>query len=84
MSLIGLAILSNHVMFYLFSDWRIHNQTKEQTTFYRQIVRWFGDSPSDQCPFSVHNLSEIGKIFGKQPGEWYGPSSVAYILRYAL
>ncbi|KAL4235774.1 Cysteine protease atg4c [Mactra antiquata] len=69
---------------FLGRKWRLHNQTKEQSTFYRQIVQWFGDTLSDQCPFSVHKLSEIGKLFGKQPGEWYGPSSVAYILRDAV
>ena len=67
--------------FNIFTEWRVHDQTKDQETFYRQIISWFGDSSSDQCPFSVHRLAEIGKSFGKQPGEWYGPSSVAYIVR---
>jgi len=62
-------------------DWRVYNQNKEQETFYRMIITWFGDTNSDQCPFSVHRLAEIGKSFGKLPGEWYGPSSVAHILR---
>ncbi|XP_052271525.1 cysteine protease ATG4D-like [Dreissena polymorpha] len=72
------------VTHFLGRDWRVHHQTKDQETFYRTIIQWFGDSPSDQCPFSIHRLAEIGKSFGKQPGEWYGPSSVAYILRDAL
>ncbi|XP_045158579.2 cysteine protease atg4da-like [Mercenaria mercenaria] len=69
---------------FLGRDWRVHNQTKEQETFYRQIIQWFGDSLSDQSPFSLHHLVELGKVFGKQPGEWYGPSSVAYIIRDAV
>ncbi|XP_052777624.1 cysteine protease ATG4C-like [Mya arenaria] len=72
------------IIHFLGRDWRVHTQSKEQETFYRMIIQWFGDSNSDQCPFSVHRLAEIGKTFGKQPGEWYGPSSVAYILRDAM
>ncbi|WAR23264.1 ATG4D-like protein [Mya arenaria] len=63
------------IIHFLGRDWRVHTQSKEQETFYRMIIQWFGDSNSDQCPFSVHRLAEIGKTFGKQPGEWYGPSS---------
>lgn len=69
---------------FLGRDWRVHNQTKEQETFYRQIIKWFGDSLSDQCPFSLHHLVEYGKVYGKQAGEWYGPSSVSYIIRDAV
>ena len=62
----------------------MYHQSREQETFYRHIIQWFGDSASDQCPFSIHRLVELGKAYGKHAGDWYGPSSVAYIFRYCL
>lgn len=61
----------------MFSD-----QTREQETYRKQIIRWFGDYLCDESPFSMHRLVEVGKTLGKQPGEWFGPASVAHILKY--
>ncbi|KAL3869049.1 hypothetical protein ACJMK2_041792 [Sinanodonta woodiana] len=72
------------VIHFLGRDWGLHEQKKDEETFYRQIIAWFGDSVSDQCPFSIHKMAEVGKNYGKQPGEWYGPSTISYILRDTL
>lgn len=65
-----------------FSDWNVfRDQNTEEETFRKQIIRWFGDFPTEQSPFSIHHLVEIGKKLGKDPGDWYGPSSVAHIMR---
>ncbi|KAK3612596.1 hypothetical protein CHS0354_042104 [Potamilus streckersoni] len=69
---------------FLGRDWGLHEMKKDEETFYRQIIAWFGDSISNQCPFSVHKMAEVGKKYGKQPGEWYGPSTISYILRDTL
>lgn len=73
------------VTHYLGRDWNVfHHQSREQDTYRKQIIRWFGDFPSDDSPFSIHRLVDIGKALGKQPGDWYGPSSVAHIMRDAM
>ena len=51
---------------------------------YLQVLRWFDDSAGLQAPFSLHTLVDIGTRSGKNVGDWYGPSSVAYVLRDAL
>ncbi|XP_025110135.1 cysteine protease ATG4D-like isoform X1 [Pomacea canaliculata] len=73
------------VQHFLGRDWRVYSEQKpEDLTFYREIIRWFGDYPSDKMPFSLHHLVELGTSVGKMPGDWYGPASVAHILRDAL
>ncbi|XP_064607333.1 cysteine protease ATG4C-like [Liolophura sinensis] len=70
---------------FLSRDWRLFNhQTKEQQLYHKQIIRWFSDFPSDQSPFSIHALVQLGEKTGKRPGDWYGPASVAHILKEAI
>jgi cysteine protease ATG4 len=70
---------------FLGRDWRLSShQDRQQEAFHRQIIRWFGDYPSDQSPFSVHRLVKVGQALGKKAGDWYGPSSVAHIAKEAM
>jgi len=63
-------------------DWKVYSEQRpEDMAFYREIIRWFGDHPSDKMPFSIHRLVELGTSVGKMPGDWYGPASVAHIFR---
>lgn len=62
-------------------SWRIQNRDRGLNV-YRQIIKWFADY--QQCPFSVHQLVEIGSTLGRKPGEWYGPATVATMLREAM
>lgn len=64
--------------------YRRNNQTEASDYVHRQVVRWFGDRTADASPFSLHKLVQMGYESGKQAGDWYGPSSAAYILREAL
>ncbi|KAH9491694.1 Cysteine protease atg4d [Bulinus truncatus] len=70
---------------FLTRDWRLHDsQNETQRAFYREIIRWFSepiDAPSDKNPFCLHHLADFGRVHHKDPGQWYGPSSVAYIFR---
>ncbi|XP_041475028.1 uncharacterized protein LOC121423669 isoform X2 [Lytechinus variegatus] len=73
------------ILHFLGRGWNIYKpQTQEMLQFHRQIVRWFGDQPLDMSPFSVHRLVGIGQTNGKKVGDWYGPSSVAHILKEAM
>ena len=56
----------------------------QESIYHHQIIRFFGDLPGMECPFSIHRLVEIGVESGKQAGDWYGPASVAYVLRYIV
>lgn len=70
---------------YLGPEWNVFSdQTREQETYRKQIIRWFGDYLCDESPFSMHRLVEVGKSLGKQPGEWFGPASVAHILKETM
>ncbi|CAI9725603.1 Hypothetical predicted protein [Octopus vulgaris] len=61
--------------------WRLQHRDKDLNV-YRQIIKWFADY--QQCPFSVHQLVDIGSTLGRKPGEWYGPATVATMLRLAM
>lgn len=70
------------VFSFLDSDWNLYkSQTVESERLHRQIIQWFGDQPSDMSPFSLHHLVEIGKRGGKRAGDWFGPASVAHIIK---
>ncbi|XP_011310577.1 cysteine protease ATG4D isoform X3 [Fopius arisanus] len=51
---------------------------------HRMIIKWFGDQPATQSPFSIHSLVSLGASTGKRAGDWYGPASVAYLLGQAV
>eukprot|EP01083_Nonionella_stella_P142528 441183_1 len=51
---------------------------------YGKILRSFLDSPSDQHPFSIHNLLRAGACFKKKAGTWFGPSETCHMMRECL
>lgn len=42
---------------------------------YCKILSLFMDNMTDNelSPFGIHQISEVGYKFKKQPGDWYGP-----------
>jgi len=52
---------------------------------HRAIIQLFSDAPDDaKSPLSIHKLVGLGRAAGKQPGEWFGPSSVSHLLAMAV
>ncbi|XP_015511964.1 cysteine protease ATG4D [Neodiprion pinetum] len=51
---------------------------------HRMIIKWFGDQPAPLSPLSIHALVSLGTAAGKKAGDWYGPSSVAHLLKQAV
>lgn len=78
-SLLAQAFL-NH---YLHRNWRFTGaKSDKEDMIHRMLIKWFADDNNPvQSPFSIHQLVHQSKFLGKQPGDWYGPSSVAYILK---
>jgi cysteine protease ATG4 len=46
-----------------------------------RIVGWFLDDYSSSSPFSLHRIALLGQQFGKEIGEWFGPHTIAQVLR---
>ncbi len=44
------------------------------------MVQWFADDPKQ--PFSLHRIAHAGLKYGKNVGEWFGPSTMAQVLEY--
>lgn len=54
-------------------------QSWELLRKHRQVVSCFGDI--DSAPFSLHQLVQAGRAHGKQPGDWFGPTTTALVLK---
>lgn len=58
-------------------DWVWAPDTKDDT--YLRVLRMFEDHKL--ATFSLHIISQLGVDEGKPIGEWYGPNTVAQVLR---
>jgi hypothetical protein len=57
----------------------IYNRKSKE---YCSLVRLFVDQPGEQYLYSIHNMCGLGLAkHDKLPGEWYGPSAAAYVLK---
>ncbi|KAJ8552159.1 hypothetical protein ON010_g10386 [Phytophthora cinnamomi] len=48
---------------------------------YVALLRWFADAPDVECRYSIHHMVKLGMQYDKLPGEWYGPTTAAQVLR---
>jgi hypothetical protein len=46
-----------------------------------QLLTWFLDYPGYPHFYSLHHFLQCGMKYDKLPGEWFGPSTVSYVLR---
>jgi len=46
-----------------------------------RMLRMFIDAPKYFAYYSIHRMTECGRQYGKKPGEWYGPTAVALVIR---
>ncbi|XP_031623518.1 cysteine protease ATG4B [Contarinia nasturtii] len=58
-------------------DWFWHSETRDPT--YLKIVNRFEDSR--KSPFSIHQIAMMGDSEDKRVGEWFGPNTVAQVLK---
>ena len=71
-------LLAEVLVRHLGASWRQRNPASDA---HRNMLRWFLDAPKYFAFYSIHRMTECGRQFGKKPGEWYGPNTVALVLR---
>nr|AAI70397.1 APG4A protein [Xenopus laevis] len=57
-------------------QWEKHKEHPEE---YRQILQCFLDRKD--CCYSIHQMAQMGVGEGKSIGEWFGPNTVAQVLK---
>ncbi|KAH9521316.1 Cysteine protease atg4c [Dermatophagoides farinae] len=64
-------------------NWRWEGQ---DDLIHRMIIKWFADIPDrSTSPFSIHEIIRQGQqLFGKNPGDWFGPASISIIMKNLL
>lgn len=65
------------VMLHLGRDWRWKQDTKD--SIYLRILHMFEDRRA--APFSIHQIALMGASEGKEVGQWFGPNTVAQVLK---
>ena len=59
-------------------DWQWSLETRNST--YLKILERFEDKRN--APFSIHQIALMGASEGKEVGQWFGPNTVAQVLKY--
>lgn len=68
------------MVFYCFllgREWQWIPETKDST--YLKILNRFEDKKT--APFSIHQIALMGASDGKDVGQWFGPNTVAQVLK---
>jgi len=75
------------IMHFLGRNWRTSHlqapapDNQLNKILYRQILRWFADTPSPQSPYSIHQIVKLGVKFDYKIGECFGPTHIARLLK---
>ncbi|XP_065207751.1 cysteine protease ATG4B [Planococcus citri] len=74
----GQMVIAQALLFlHLGREWRWTPASKDET--YLRIIRLFEDV---RCvPYSIHQIALTGASEGKQVGEWFGPNTIAQVLK---
>jgi cysteine protease ATG4 len=76
----GQMILASGLMNHkLGRDWRIGAIEKGDWIPYAEIVTQFIDSPT--APYSIHRIALQGQQLDKEVGQWFGPATVAQVIK---
>ncbi|XP_049868971.1 cysteine protease ATG4B [Pectinophora gossypiella] len=70
---LGVALIRIH----LSSDWVWTPETRDPT--YLKIIQRFEERK--QAPYSIHQVALMGASEGKEVGQWFGPNTVAQVLK---
>lgn len=70
---LGVALVRIH----LASDWVWSPETRDPT--YLKIIQRFEERK--QAPYSIHQVALMGASEGKEVGQWFGPNTIAQVLK---
>ncbi|KAG7311683.1 hypothetical protein JYU34_002736 [Plutella xylostella] len=70
---LGVALIRVH----LSTDWVWTPETRDPT--YLKIIQRFEERK--QAPYSIHQVALMGACEGKDVGQWFGPNTIAQVLR---
>ncbi|KAI4488764.1 hypothetical protein M0802_011274 [Mischocyttarus mexicanus] len=74
----GQMVLGQALVFlHLGRDWRWTSETENTT--YLEILKRFEDKRA--APFSIHQIALMGASEGKEVGQWFGPNTIAQVLK---
>jgi len=59
-------------------EWLWQSQCKDSK--YAQILKLFEDKK--HAIYSIHQIAQMGESEGKTVGQWFGPNTVAQVLKY--
>ena len=65
------------IRLHMSSDWIWTPETRDPT--YLKIIQKFEDKRN--APYSIHQIAQMGSSEGKPIGEWFGPNTVAQVLK---
>lgn len=65
------------IVIHLGRDWEWEADCKDP--LYLKIVEKFEDRRN--APYSIHQIAVMGQSEGKNIGEWFGPNTVAQVLK---
>jgi len=57
---------------------KLEEPTETPNSKYITILKWFEDA--SHAPYSVHQIARLGIKYGKNIGEWFGPSTISQVL----
>lgn len=59
--------------------WPTQNINDNSLTTYKKILKLFEDKKT--AVYSIHQLAQMGVSEGKDVGQWFGPNTVAQVLK---
>lgn len=65
------------VALHLGREWTWTRETRDPT--YLKIIEMFEDNR--KSPFSIHQIALMGNSEDKKVGEWFGPNTIAQVLK---
>lgn len=79
----GQMLLGQTLVRHILTDeWQLGHNIREITEKYSQILSWFLDHKDvHTAPFSIHQIASQGQKHDKAIGEWFGPSTIAAVLK---
>lgn len=59
--------------------WRQYSDDAELFALYKKILKLFQDKKTST--YSIHQMAQMGVSEGKEIGQWFGPNTVAQVLK---